>query len=145
MEIRAFKESHENVNRGLDIVLAQFQVATDISLHRSQKPTCSRFRLKLTRLFCVFHCDSSSSVVCYCAFVSERSRTTISFSSGKKHSLRLNDSFRVCLIKSLNHLLSSMATNCMVQRALRMFIWILKIVWERSVRKFGKCSDIVFT
>lgn len=73
MEIRAFKESHENVNKGLDIVLAQFQVATDISLHRSQKPTCSRFRLKLTRLFCVFHCDSSSSVVCYCAFVSERS------------------------------------------------------------------------
>lgn len=86
MEIRAFKESHENVNKGLDIVLAQFQVATDISLHRSQKPTCSRFRLELTRLFCVFHCDSSSSVVCHCAFVSERSRTTISFSSGKKHS-----------------------------------------------------------
>ena len=55
MEIRAFKESHENVNKGLDIVLAQFQVATDISLHRSQKPTCSRFRLELTRLFCVFH------------------------------------------------------------------------------------------
>lgn len=35
MEIRAFKESHENVNKGLDIVLAQFQVATDIG-HKSQ-------------------------------------------------------------------------------------------------------------